>query len=206
MSLVDDPFLLADARGGRKPAEPLSVEVVRSLGPADIPALRVRGEVQKSTLPAQSLASLRYGHHSLAKALAEGKAQVEASLLTGYSQAYISSLKNDPAFKELLAYYASQREAIFVDTLERMKTLGIMALEELQERLSNEPAKFSNREAMEMAELMLLKPLTAKGASAGQGPSPGGGVSVTVNFVQTEGAKPVLDLGAGPVIEGTKRE
>src|SRR5438105_3835863 len=54
------------------------------------------------------LVRIRHRHHQLARLLAGGTAAVEASAITGYSQMRISLLQKDPAFCELMAYYAGQ--------------------------------------------------------------------------------------------------
>jgi len=175
---------LRPARGGRKPRKKQVVwEVIRSLTPEDI-------ELLNTTLPAprQTLTQIRHSHHQLAQLLAEGRPQGEAALLTGYSPTYVSILKDDPTFKELCAYYATQTEMIFVDVLERMKSLGLSTLDELQSRLEADPSDFSNRELLEQAELMLVKPMVATrgGILPGQASGPSvatGGVQVNVNFI-----------------------
>ena len=82
-----------------------------------------------------------------------------------------------------------------MDLLERMKDLGVTTLEMLSERLEAEPEKWSNREIMELAKILIAP--TQEKASAGAGKiSP---VSFNVNFV-TPKAEP--GAGAGLIIEG----
>jgi hypothetical protein len=113
--------------------------------------------------------------------------------LTGYTPAYVSVLKDDPSFQELVAHYAMQEELHHVDVLERMKMLGLHTLDTLQERLETEPDAFSNRELMEQAELMLVKPLVATrggilpGVAAGPSSN---GVTVSVNFIGSASPQP----------------
>lgn len=175
-----------DARGGRRASAPLMLEVARVLEPGDLQALG--GAV---AAPAQRLLQIRHSHHQLARLLCEGREQAEVSLLTGYAPSYISSLQNDPAFAELLTYYAIQREQVFIDTVEALKGLGLNTMAELQRRLEEAPEKFSNREIMEALELLLVKPMAAqaKGPIGGQiGPAP----SINISFV---GASPqTLDI------------
>jgi hypothetical protein len=106
--------------------------------------------------------------------------------LTGYSPTYVSVLKDDPSFQELVAHYAMQEELHHVDVLERMKLLGLATLDTLQERLEEDPAGFSNRELMEQAELMLVKPMIATRGGILPGVAVGpqsSGVQVNVNFI-----------------------
>lgn len=197
------------AQGGRKKpsAVPLQVEVVRPLTVEDVPALAGKGEVQAINPP--TLKSLRYSHHQLARLLAEGSEQADAALITGYDPEYISRLvTTDKAFQGLLAHYKGEVQLKFVDVLERMRSLGLSTLDEIQRRLEEEGTELTMRELMELAELTLVKP-TARlpaGASngAGQqgqhGPGPGG-VTVNVKFVQAGAQGTPLDGPQGPIIE-----
>lgn len=189
LALLDE-LDLGSARGGRRPAAgPLEIRVVRSLGEEDLEELARPGPVSS---PVQKVAQLRHSHHQLAQLLAKGMDQTDASLITGYSPAYISSLKQDPAFAELLATYGKEREAIFVDVLERMRMLGISSLDMLQAKLDDEREVWTKRELMEMAELLLIKPGQSRaGGLGGGGSAPA--VSVNVKFVTaTSGVAPDL--------------
>lgn len=181
MSDLDDLVTeldLGSATGHRRRAEPVTVQIVRGLTPADLPTLAT----PMAPAPAIQVSALRHSHHQLAQLLARGMSQEEASLITGYSPAYISKMKTtDRAFSELLDHYGTEREAVFVDVLERMKALGLSTLDELQARLAEEPEAWSRRELMEMAELMLVKPGARGAPGGGSGATPA--VSVNVKFV-----------------------
>jgi hypothetical protein len=118
-------------------------------------------------------------------------------------------LMGDPAFQELLAYYATQKEMVLVDVWQRMRQLGLHSLDELQERLENEPEGFTKRELMEMAKLMLIDGSNAKSTSEGKGGAFGGGggsgVHVEVKFVsaKTEVVAEVAGIPR-PVIDVTE--
>lgn len=184
---------LPSARGARRVAAPVAVSIVRELTEADLPALQAPGPVD--ALPSR-IARVSYSHHQLARLLARGEDHTTASLITGYSMSWISALMGDPAFTELLATYSAERQQVFVDALERMRTLGISAVEELQARLEEEPEGWSRREMMELAELMLIKS-GATGAKTGLG---AGAPSVTINvsprFVQATQTQPPADTDA----------
>ena len=177
---------MASARGGAKRAKPLEIEIVRGLTEQDL-ALIQSGEALGSEPP--KLATLRHNHHLLAQTLAKGVKETEASLITGYSLSRISILKSDPAFKELLAGYASLHEEKFVEVLDRMKALGLSTLDEIQERLESDPGKFSNRELFELTELMLAKGRNLSAPMGGSALGPGG-VTLNVKFVS---ASPQID-------------
>lgn len=181
---VED-FDLGPNQGGRKKGKKgLVWEVIRILrAPEDLHLLR-------ETLPAAraNLTQIRHSHHQLARLLSQGMSQNEASSITGYAPAYISVLKTDPSFSELITYYAAQQEMQHVDVLDRMRTLGLNTLEELQTRLETDPDSYSLRELMEQAELMLIKPMVATRSTMpiAAGGAGAHGVQVNVNFVKSE--------------------
>lgn len=211
LGLVGDPFLESEGGSspdafpedgpgglgepkGRKAAKMIAWEVIRSLRvPDDLHFL-----TESLPAPRANLTQIRHSHHQLAQLMAQGTDQVECSRLTGYNNAYISVLKGDPTFKELIAYYSSQRDQAFVDVVERMRSLGLSTLDELQARLENDPGSYSNRELMEQAELTLIKPMAASRGQIQPGQAGNTGVSVNVKFVQaapagaTEG--PIIDV------------
>jgi hypothetical protein len=142
---------------------------------------------------------MRHTHHLLAQTLAKGECEANASLITGYSLSYISVLKGDPAFRELLATYHTERELVFVDVLERMKGLGLATMEEIQSRLEISPEKFTNRELQELTKMLLVD----SGQAGGRGASAAGtagGVNVQISFVQANHQPP--QAPAGPTIDG----
>ncbi len=142
------------------------------------------------------LARLRNRHHHLARLLAEGIKQVEASAITGYAQSSISILLQDPAFQELLEYYSTQKQQIFVDVHERLAAVGMQALEELADRLEEAPEKLSIGQLESLVQTTFDRSVAPlKGGAKGGAPG-GASVAVTVEFVQ---APPPP---AGPIIEG----
>jgi hypothetical protein len=186
-----DDYDLGPNQGGRKKGKKgLIWEVIRVLkAPDDLHLLQ-------STLPAPraNLTQIRHSHHQLARLLSQGMSQNEASQQTGYAPAYISVLKTDPSFSELITYYAAQQEMQHVDVLDRMRTLGLNTLEELQTRLETDPDSYSLRELMEQAELMLIKPMVATRSTMPiqAGGAGSHGVQVNVNFVKSSSESPVI--------------
>lgn len=169
-------------RRGR-PAPELWIEIIGAISETDLATLNSPDSLGSQPIP---IKALRASHHNLAQMLARGMPDTEVSLITGYSPSRISILKKDPSFAEILAGYREIREHVFVDTLERMKVLGLSTLDELQERLETEPDKWTNRELMEMAELLLVKPRTmgTQTGVGGSGSAPG--VTVQVQFVKSD--------------------
>ena len=128
------------------------------------------------------------GKTLLAKAVASGKSLLECSRMTGLTVGRISNLKNDPAFQELVSYYAEELHEVFVNVQERMAALGTSVLEELQERFENDPEKFTKRELLELFTTMADRSIpTAKGGPSPQqavGPN-GTGLNLQINFVSS---------------------
>jgi hypothetical protein len=142
----------------------------------------------------QTLKHIRHNHHQLARLMATGVPQEEIALITGYSPTYISRIKSDPTFEALVDYYHNQRDEVFVDVVERMKTLGLSTLDELQRRLDDEPDEWSRRELMELTELMLIKPAAARtpmNTTQAQAP-----VNVAVNFITAQPKPQIIDSGS----------
>lgn len=134
---------------GRRNAT-LHAEVVREISAMD---LATRGEVGSV---APKIKKIRASHHYLAQQLAMGDLkQTEIAMTTGFSESRISILKNDPAFQELLAFYANQRKEAVADTLKQLSVLGHDALAELRDRLEDEPDSFSSRELLEIVKVMM---------------------------------------------------
>lgn len=139
---------------GRKPRGDTVATFRREVNEADILALQHAPEGSLG-LAAAPLLRIRTQHHMLARLLAEGRSQNDCSLITGYSPSYISTIQGDPAMNDLIAYYKTQVEEIFIDVHSRLAALGLTTIEELQARITENPNDFSARELMELATLTL---------------------------------------------------
>lgn len=150
LDAIIDSVVPPSARG-RRQAE-LHGQVRRELNESDVARLWAipDGGLGSTATPLQKIG---FAHHSLAKLLAEGRTNAECSLITGKSPSRISILKNDPAVAELIEYYKTQAEAIYINVHERLATLGLSSIEELHSRLDENPDAFSARELMELAAL-----------------------------------------------------
>lgn len=175
-----EELALGSARGGRKTTALVGFEVVRVLTPQDLPALLAPVPVDSQVSP---IIAIRHAHHHMAQLIVEGHEMGHISLMTGFSPSWISNIQRSPAFQELLGYYQAQKELQFVDVCERMKRLGLNALDELQERLDKDPEAWSKKELMDLAE-MTLQPSTQSGGKR----SPNAlGLAVSVRFVEAKG-------------------
>ena len=129
-------------------ARPIVAEVVRELGPADLGLL---GEERGSTPSALKRLSDR--HHALARNLASGMAPGEAAIMSGYVLSRVSILQDDPAFRELVAFYRRDVEFSYRDLHQRLSGLALDAAEELADRLETEPEKVSVGQLMEITKM-----------------------------------------------------
>ena len=189
---------LAAARSSRVEED---FEIIRPITELDIPIVLTElreHNWSRASGPggATDLRTLRTGHHQLAQLLGSGVSDVDASFITGRSVGNIRSLQGDPAFRELLAYYAEQHEGRTLNIYDRLTTIGAMASEILQERLEESPEKFSN------GELRTLLELGTKQPEAGRDTGRTGGVNVQINFVK--GSREGNEIeGTSTVIEET---
>jgi hypothetical protein len=165
------------------PQEPC--EVVREIEARDLPLLaqEVREKNWQSPSADHVVSVLRTGHQQLAQLLASGVNDLDASMITGRSVSSIRTLRVDPAFKELLAYYAEQQDGFKFDAYARLVTLGGTAMDVLQERLEAVPDRFTNSELRQIiGDTMDRSAAPAKGdPRPGAGPS--AGLNVNINFV-----------------------
>jgi hypothetical protein len=186
---------LGAPRGRSKTA--ISMTVLRELNAADLPAL-----AERPAHPTESpgIQNLRQSHHQLAALLARGVEIAEVSLITGYSPNYISILRGSPAFKDLEAKYVESAELKRAEGIERLRSLGVDAAEELMQRLSEEPEKLTTSQLMDLAKLGIIEPERIK--AEGRRGAANGGVAIAISFVDSpEAAQPRPKL-----IEGEAQE
>lgn len=193
--LIDEILFTQKPRGDSLVVD----EVVRALTVDDIESI-AEGHLDYS--PVQGLTAIRETHHALARALARGLKDVEASALTGYTPSTISRYRKDPAFQELLATYVGEANVAFAEVVDRMRMLGLSTIDELQERLETDPRGWTKRELMDMAKMCLVD----SGKAQGQMPSGGFGAptaTVNIKFVQAAEVAPLVEIQQGqqPVLQ-----
>jgi len=148
--------LLSEIGLGEPPAPdalPITKEplYVRDLTSDDIKSLSKRAEY--GSQKGQLIQKLRAPHHTLARLLAEGKKHPECAVIVGYRVEYIVMLERDPAFQELVQYYREQVGAVYLNVHERLAELGTLAMEVLQERLTD-PATVDKISVGALREIM----------------------------------------------------
>ena len=175
------------------PTEPC--EVIREIQAADLPLLaqELREHNWQQAAPERALSTLRTGHQQLAQLLASGVNDLDASMITGRTVSSIRTLRVDPAFKELLAYYAEQQEQHKFDAYGRLVTLGGTAMDVLQERLEEAPDRFTNNELRQIVESTMDRSAAPAKGDPRQGQGQQAGLNVHINFVPARN---------GAIIEG----
>lgn len=131
-----------------RPPKPVAVDYLGPLTEADI-LLIFTGEAGVRAKPLQKI---RAAHHNVAILLSQGHTSASVSRITGYSPSRIALLKEDPAFKQLLAHYSQMGEQATADFFQQLADLGIAAVQELQERLETDPDNFSPDELIKIVE------------------------------------------------------
>ena len=171
-------------------------EVVREISALDVPILLQEMKEHNWTKGASTQPSvhvLRTSHHQLAQLLASDVDPETASFVTGRSVASIRSLQSDPAFQELLAYYAAQQEQRDLNVYDRLVTVGVTALDILQQRIEESPEKFTNNDLMKLLESTMDRSAApAKGGPRAGAPS-GTGLNVSINFVPSARAPATIE-------------
>ena len=114
-------------------------------------------------------------------------------MITGRTVSSIRTLRVDPAFKELLAYYAEQQEQHKFDAYGRLVTLGGTAMDVLQERLEEKPDNFTNNELRQIVESTMDRSAAPAKGDPRQGAGQQAGLNVHINFVPARN---------GAIIEG----
>lgn len=177
---------------------PLRIEVVRPLTAADISG----GFCEAA--PPPTLREIKASHHNLAKIIAAGRSVTEASRITGYSPAYISRLRGDPAFASLVSHYSEVEELAATDFLGSMRAVGMDLLDELRRRVEDDPRVLTTAQLHDGIKLLLVEPMKAEAARAG-GLGGAAVAPIQISFV----ASPTPQAGRvedGRIIEGDARE
>jgi hypothetical protein len=177
---------IGSGRGGRKPIKSSPVEFVREVTDGDLGQLANPVPVALGT-PAVTV--LRNSHHNIARLLAEGRKPGEVATITGYSASRISILQNDPAFAELVHYYAGQAEQQYVDVHSRLAQLGTDTVEVLQDRVLDTAEQLSVKTLLDIASFSLDRSVAPPKRTAGDanGQTVGVGPVVNISFVQPNG-------------------
>ena len=175
---------------------PLRIEVVRALSDEDISGGFL------TPAPPPTLREIKSSHHSLARLLAQGRSHIEASRITGYSPGYIGRLAGDSTFRELILHYTTVDEIASTDFLGSMREVGLDMLNELRERVEQDPKSLSTAQLHEGIKLLLVEPMKSEalrgGLVSGTGP-------ISITFVASATPQASIEREA-KLIEGERAE
>lgn len=101
-------------------------------------------------ISAPQIKSIRQTHRRLAQILAIGTSDSVAAGLVGLSPSRVSILKNDPAFKALMQTFQEHKDQQVIDLLGKLSEVSMNALDELRDRLLDEPEKISNTQLLDI--------------------------------------------------------
>lgn len=110
-----------------------------------------------------SLKRLRESHHAVAKAIALGYNDVEAARMSGYSPQRLYSLRQDPAFVELVDYYRGNAGDAFIEFRTAAEFMARDSMQILHEILTETPPDQLNHN-------FVLEAWSRAAAMAGHGP------------------------------------
>lgn len=98
---------------------------------------------------------IRDHHHRIAFLASQGKKTGEIAEATGLSIGRVSKLKSQGPIKELIEGYRNRQDAIEFDAFRQVTviraTIEQLALEEIRDRLEDDPGKFSTRELLDLS-------------------------------------------------------
>lgn len=117
------------------------------------PALVHPEQLPQENEDPSDLKKIREKHHSVARMIAAGLNQRMVSQICGYTESYLSVLLNNPSMQELIELYRIQNGAAGQIIVEKLRTVGLKAVEKLEERLETD--KLNNNELIQTAKLGL---------------------------------------------------
>ncbi|HET7713668.1 MAG TPA: hypothetical protein VFK94_05190, partial [Patescibacteria group bacterium] len=97
--------------------------------------------------------ALRARHHGVARLLAEGVPEGVVAELSGYTPAYLSTLKNNPAMVQLIEFYRQPKTEIARLMGEKLRVLADASIDEMMKRLAEDASKIGFSELATAAKL-----------------------------------------------------
>lgn len=128
----------ADLRELLMPSEPNARQQASAAGEASAPSGPPSEFIPTEDPDPTSLKRIREKHHSVARLIANGMTQRLVARITGYTEGYLSVLLNAPAMAELVQFYRVQKGAAAEVISERLKTVGMKALDQLEDKMETE--------------------------------------------------------------------
>jgi hypothetical protein len=107
---------------------------------------------ERTTVERPKLTRLRDSHHTLARLIGAGLSTEQASLQTGYTPQRIYTLKNDPTFQNLVAFYRRSRDEARLELEARYLLIANDAAQLIHEQILDEPEEVSMSQALAVFE------------------------------------------------------
>ena len=123
------------------------LEPAGELTPADLALLASERGIKPTPIK-----MLRERHRALARCIAAGMSNAEASVITGYDTSRISILKNDPSFAALVEDFKTLSAGVQADFVERANVLALAVVDSLIEDLENEEKPLSPATKLEIGK------------------------------------------------------
>lgn len=179
-----DAIALPAARGRyeRKSSASAIMTYVRDLAAEDLPLLLAASPNAKTIYGKNGIQKLRATHHYTAMLLATGAPRAQVANLTGYTPGTITSLQADPMFQELVAHYREQTAEDISDFAKRAAALGLSFLDELQQRLEDDPSALATKDLLKGAEMLLDRTVLPSKANTASAPQPN--FNLAIQFVE----------------------
>jgi hypothetical protein len=124
-----------------------------SLEPEDLRALLQDTNDLQVTDDPTDLKKIREKHHHVARNIANGLSNRLVAQICGYDESYLSILLNNPSMVELVELYRIQGGAGAMLATEKLKTVGLKALEKLDAKIDAD--ELNNQELLGAAKLGL---------------------------------------------------
>lgn len=128
--------------------EPWNVVYDRDITPEDL--ILLSSMTLAVADPKAPLARISAPHHALARAVAQGKKDVEISAIYGYAPARMRTLREDPAFVELVSHYEEQELSASASIDEQIMHLALKAKEILLDRMEEDPNSLSTKDLKDL--------------------------------------------------------
>ncbi len=101
-------------------------------------------------ISAPQIKSIRQTHRRLAQLLAVGTPDGAAASIVGLHPSRVSILKSDPAFQALMSTYHQHQEQITLSLIDKLGDISHSVMDEIRDRLLEEPEKISNSQLLEL--------------------------------------------------------
>jgi hypothetical protein len=186
-------------RRGRPPKSPISFEIVRNLEAEEVLLLAMGDRPQLTLAPLQRMREI---HRKIALMMAHGHPDKEIALAVGRTPQSIRGYRNDPMMKDLIAYFASQREEIDLRVETQVRTdlveIAQITTHEILDRLEDptQRAKVPLGELRQLNEMALDRTVTPR-----NNPQPAPQIPTQITFnIKTNDKREIKEIEETPEV------